>query len=90
VFDGVATNTIALSANVIARFAASYKANDLALSLSGGALVTDATVKKPTALTRADIGSDHIGSNRIKSGTIRRLTYWPHRLPNYLLQELTR
>jgi hypothetical protein len=89
VFDGVATNSIALSANVIARFAGSYKANDLALSLSGGALVTDATVTIPTALTRADIGSDHIGSNRIRSGTIRRLTYWPRRLPNTTLQAIT-
>jgi hypothetical protein len=41
----------------------------------------------PVGINELDIG---VGFGQQFTGTIRRLTYWPHRLPNYLLQELTR
>jgi hypothetical protein len=89
VFDGIASSSSALTANQAAKFAAGYQANNLALSLSGAATVIDTSATMPTALTRADIGSDHLGNNRIRAGTIRRLTYWPQRLPNSTLQNIT-
>ena len=89
VFNGVASNITALPANLPAKFAAGYQANNLALSLSGATSLIDTSATIPTALTRADIGSDHAGVNRIKAGTIRRLTYWPARLPNEVLQTIT-
>jgi hypothetical protein len=89
VFDGIASSSAALTANLPAKFAGGYQANNLALSLSGATSVIDTSATIPTVLTRADIGSDHAGVNRIKAGTIRRLTYWPQRLPNETLQTIT-
>ena len=89
VFDGVASSPTPLSANTTAKFAGAYAANNLGLSLNGAPAATDATATIPTAQTRADIGSNHAGVNRVKAGTIRRLTYWPARLPNETLQTIT-
>jgi hypothetical protein len=90
VFDGTATSAGLLSANTAAKLAGAYAANNLGLSLNGETVAVDTSATMPTALTRADIGSDHIGFNRVKAGTIRRLDFWPRRLPNSILQELTR
>jgi hypothetical protein len=89
VIDGTATSAGLLSANTAAKFAGAYAANNLGLSLNGGTVAVDTSATMPTALTRADIGSDHIGANRVKAGTIRRLTYWPQRLANSTLQSIT-
>ena len=89
VFDGAATSPLALSANTAAKFAGAYAANNLGVSLNGATAVTDTSATMPTALTRADIGSDHIGANRVKAGTIKRLCYWPTRLANSTLQALS-
>ena len=89
VFDGIASSSTALSANTMAKFAGAYAANNLGLSLNGATAVTDATATMPTVQTRADIGSDHAGANRVKQGTIKRLTYWPQRLSNFTLQSIT-
>ncbi len=90
VFDGAAAGVLALSANTTAKLAGAYAANNLGVSLNGATAVTDTSATMPTALTRADIGSDHSGANRVKAGTIKRLTYWPQRLANSTLQTLTR
>ena len=89
VFDGIASSNSALPANVAAKFAAGYQSNNMALSFSGVTPAIDTSATMPTALTRADIGSDHAGVNRVRAGTIRRLTYWPQRLPNSTIQTLT-
>jgi hypothetical protein len=89
VFDGNAGSALALSANTAAKFVGAYAANNLGLSLNGATAVTDATATIPTAQTRADIGSNHVGAARAKAGTIRRLTFWRQRLPNSTLQTLT-
>jgi hypothetical protein len=90
VFDGNATSDVALTANTTARFAGAYAANDLRFCFNGATLVVDTSATISSTLTRADIGSDHIGFNRIKGGTIRRLVYWPQRLPDAVLRALTR
>jgi hypothetical protein len=65
-----------------------YRADDVAAVRNGGAVLSDTSATIPT-ITQLNIGAD-VGNVTLLNGTIRRLTYWPHRLPNYLLQELTR
>ena len=89
VFDGAAASALALSANTAAKFAGAYAVNNLGVSLNGATAVTDTSATMPTALNRLHIGSDHIAANRVKAGTIRRLTYWPTRLANSTLQSIT-
>jgi len=68
----------------------SYKLNDLACSSSGNVVVTDTTADTPTGVAYLNIGANPAGSTGFLNGTIRRLTYWPFRLPNSTLQEITR
>jgi hypothetical protein len=88
-FDGSASSVASLVANVSAKIGAAYATNNLGISLNGATAVTDASATMPTGLNRADIGSDHAGSNRVKAGTIKRLTYWPTRMVNTVLQQIT-
>lgn len=89
IFDGSASSVANLVANVSAKIGTAYASNNLGLSLNGAIAVTDTSATIPTALNRADIGSDHVGVNRVKAGTIRRLVYWGKRLPNSVLQAIT-
>jgi hypothetical protein len=89
VFDGLATAVASMVANTICKSAGAYKANDLAISKDGAAVVTDASATIPSNLTRLDIGVDHTGANRFGSGHIQSLTYYNKRLPNQTLQALT-
>jgi hypothetical protein len=88
-FDGSASSVASLVANVSAKIGAAYASNNLGLSLNGATAVTDTSATMPTTLNRADIGSDHAGLNRVKACTIKRLTYWPVRLSNTTLQQIT-
>jgi hypothetical protein len=89
VFDGNASAAVAVSANTNTKFCGAYATNDLAACKDGGAVATDSSATIPTGLTRFDIGSDHAGLNRVKAGYIRRIAYYPVRLPNSTLQALT-
>jgi hypothetical protein len=89
VFDGAAQAAVAVSANTNTKFCGAYATNDLAACKDGGAVATDSSATIPTGLTRFDIGSDHAGLNRVKAGYIRRIAYYPVRLPNSTLQALT-
>jgi hypothetical protein len=64
-----------------------YALNDLAASLNGAAVVTDATATMPT-MTRMNLGKSFDNSNFLV-GHIRRLDYWPSRMPNDFLQAKT-
>jgi hypothetical protein len=67
--------------------AVTYKANDFAATRNGATASTDNTVELATNLTKMEIGS-HIDASRL-NGTIRRLAYWPQRLSNSTLQQIT-
>jgi len=67
--------------------AVTYKENDYAGSLSGAAVGTDATVNLATNLNVIELGANL--SSSYLNGTIRRLTYWPTRLSNTTLQQIT-
>lgn len=91
VFDGAATANTILTANVFAKFAGGYATNNLGISLNGASVVTDTSATIPTSTNRIDIGRDHAGAtaNGIRSGTIRKLAYYPTRLSNAQLQNIT-
>jgi hypothetical protein len=69
------------------RISAAYKVNDLAASRNGGASVSDVSATLPTGIDRLNLGTTQ-GPNYL-NGTIRRLTYWPARLPDSTLQTIT-
>ena len=67
--------------------AAGYAENDVAISLDGSSVYTDTSCTLPTVETLF-IGSDQ-SSGVPLNGTIRKLTYYPKRLPNATLQAMT-
>lgn len=69
------------------RTAFGMKANDCAASVNGGAVSTDNTVTMTTALNQLEIGN-FLGANHL-NGHIARLRYYPVRLSNSKLQELS-
>jgi hypothetical protein len=64
-----------------------YKANDFVIVTNGGAASTDTSGSVPT-VNKMVIGANVTGAAAV-NGTIRRLTYWPQRLPNSTLQAIT-
>ena len=69
------------------RAALAYKVNNYARSYNGGAVVTDLSGNLPVGIDRLGIGSSNNAQHL--SGTIKRLTYWPTRLGNEVLQPIT-
>ena len=88
-FNGLAVSANAVTVNVPFKLAGAYKTNDLAVSLNGQTVGVDSTATIPSALTRLDIGSDQAGANRVGSGHIRQIAYYPRRLSNTELQAVT-
>jgi hypothetical protein len=77
-----------LVANVFFKSALGLANNNFAAAFNGSNLLTDTSGTLPT-VNQIFIGNG-ANSTSEQASTIRRLTYWPSRLPNYLLQELTR
>jgi hypothetical protein len=71
------------------KVAAAYKAADFAGSVNGLASVTQGTGTVPGSLTQLTIGNGDVLSNNPMNGTIKRLTFWPTRLSNTTLQQIT-
>jgi hypothetical protein len=85
--------TIILGTSIAAgtsnKVAAVYKAADFAGIVNGLTPVTQGTGTVPGVLTQLTIGNgENLGSNPM-TGTIKRITYWPQRLPNSTLQQIT-
>jgi hypothetical protein len=69
-----------------ARVAMAYALDDFAGSLDGAAALTDSTGTVPSGLNRMLIGQ----SNTIRlNGTVAKIAYWPKRLPDAMLEQLT-
>jgi hypothetical protein len=64
-----------------------YANNDFAFVINGSLVSTDNTGTVPT-VSQLRLGARGTGLNPL-NGTIRRLTYWPQRLPNETLQAVT-
>jgi Bacterial Ig-like domain len=78
---------MALSANARYKFAHTYKLNDHALSVNGGAASLDASGTVPSGLTTLRF-SDHTSTAQF-GGYLRRFAYFRERLPNADLQAMT-
>lgn len=76
-------------ANEQKRLAVAVKVNDFAKAYNGAGLATDVLGNTPNGIDAVWIGSSNSASLPL-NGTIRRLTYFPQRLSNSTLQELTR
>jgi hypothetical protein len=64
-----------------------YANNDFAFAINGSLVNTDNTGTVPT-VSQLRLGARGTGLGPL-NGTIRRLTYWPQRLPNETLQAVT-
>jgi hypothetical protein len=72
------------------KLACAVKVDDFASWATGATTAaTDTSGAMPVAVSQASLGSSFAGTE-VMAGTIRRLTYWPSRLPNSTLQEITR
>jgi hypothetical protein len=78
---------VAFTVAAQSRSAHAFALNSSQLAANGSLTgATDTSVTMPTGINRIDIG---IGFGQQFTGTIRRLTYWPQRLPNNVLQSIT-
>jgi hypothetical protein len=71
------------------RLATTYQFNNFAASVNGGSVSTDTSGIVPT-VNQLRIGDRVTGGTQSLNGTIRRLTYWPVRLANTTIQQITR
>ncbi|WP_430396949.1 phage head spike fiber domain-containing protein [Ferrovibrio sp.] len=69
--------------------ALAYKANDFALAADGAVPLTDNSGSVPANLDMLRIGSQ-LGFGNWLNGCIRHIAYFPRRLPNAELQDITR
>jgi hypothetical protein len=75
---------------VLNRLSSTYKLNDFAAARNGGTVQTDTSGAVPVSVTQLDIGRNPSAvASGYLSGTIKRLTYWPVRLANTTLQQIT-
>ena len=70
------------------KYAAGFALNNFALSVNGSTAVTDISGTNPSGITQLTIGSKLSGVGQ-PNGHISRLTYYPYRLPDATLQEIT-
>ena len=91
---GSVADPSALNLNNAFNLAGAYKVGEqISASFNGGNTVTSASLTSVFGTeNQMDIGGSNgiSGSNAKFNGTIRRLAYWPQRLPNSTLQEITR
>ena len=89
------TNTVALINNsglasgVQSKLGIAFASNDVASSLDGGAVATDTSATIPSQITILYLGVGAVGSGTFINGHIKSIKYYPRRLSNDQLQELT-
>jgi hypothetical protein len=92
VFNGTSQASFSLTTNTQAtvKHAAAWNTDDVAGTFNGGAAATDTSASVPAVNTLV-IGSPgvSIAGSRSWNGHIRKLAYYPARLPNATLQALT-
>jgi len=87
VFTTIATAN-AYTEGVASKLALGYQALNHAAVANGGAAATDTTVNVPSGLTTMRLG-DQAGGFANVNGYLRRIAYYPVRLPGSTLQALT-
>ncbi len=90
--SGGSTVATIASANLpsllLRKSAIAYRVDDFALTAEGLAPNTDTSGAVPVGVNQAFIGSALSGTEFL-GGHVRRLTYWPQRLSNTTLQQIT-
>ena len=77
----------AYSNNVFSKLGGAFAKDDIAASMDGGAVVTDTSSSIP-AVTKLNIGGRYDGGLPL-NGHIKSIKYYPRRLTNAQLQEIT-
>ena len=77
----------AYSNNVFSKLGGAFAKDDIAASMDGGAVVTDTSSSIP-AVTKLNIGGRYDGGLPL-NGHIKSIKYYPRRLTNAQLQDLT-
>jgi len=83
-----AVSIAGFNADTPGRIAAVYALNDFNLAFNGTLGIADTLGTLPT-VDRAVIGGTSAAGGIYPNSTIRRITYWPQRLPNSTLQAIT-
>ena len=78
----------AVSINTPVRTASVYKTDDIAFSVDGALPVTDTAATITTAVDKLNLGFIYAGTSQL-NGHISRLAYYPYRLADATLQEIT-
>ena len=77
-----------ISANAFSKMALGVKVDSYAFSYAGTAVST-LTGAIPKGIDRMYIGTGETGSNQMINGTIKRIAFYPKRLTNTELQNIT-
>jgi len=72
---------------IVVKASAAFASLDRALAANGGLATVSSAGNIPIGINRLDVGAS-LGTAHL-NGAIRRLTYWPTRLPNSTLQAVT-
>ena len=80
------TSTLSVP-NVSVKYALAYQANNFAACINGGTVLTDTAGTVPT-VTKLDLGQYSTAGNPL-NGRIQQVTYYPSRLTNAALQQIT-
>jgi hypothetical protein len=80
-------DVIANLAAGVHKVSAAFAPNNFAVSLNGGNVTTDSEGTLPTGVSHMRLGS--VGPSAFNTCHIRKLAYWPKRLSNTLLEQLT-
>jgi hypothetical protein len=78
----------AITSNNRVSIVGAYKLNDFAATVNGLTPTLDVLGNTPTGVDRARIGRSSADAAYL-NGCLRRITFWPTRLPNSTLQALT-
>ena len=90
VSSGVQASAINLGdASGAMKIASALKENDAAACLNGGPIGTDTSTLMPVGVTTLTIGDRAVSSNTKLNGHIKSIQYYPRRLTDAQLQELT-
>ena len=86
--SSVAAITVPYALNTLLRGAGGYKENSSQFAANGVLGTEDTNCTIPT-VNKLSIGSNTTSSDFFLNGTIQRLTYWPVRLGDNVLQQIT-